>query len=251
MRGMAIRRIVIVSKRPYEAVRELSEHFEVGDQGEICVAIGGDGTFLEATRKVDCPILLIRGGEKDSLGFHADARLDALPKIIERLKRGDYDVEKHRKLRITYGGNSFDAVNDAVLFRANPAVIHFGVSYFDERGEEEPLFPGVIRGDGVIIARQIGSTAYNYFAHGPIILGGDVAVVTPIVANYRFSIVSDRHFKVELLKNVGSLQCDGIEVGRLKAHDAFTVTRSDKMVQIVRLRGMESFSEKLARLGSF
>jgi NAD+ kinase len=251
MRGMTVRRIVIVAKRPYEAVEELSKHFEVGEQGEICVAIGGDGTFLEATRKVDCPILLIRSGEKNSLGFHADARLDEFPTVIERLKTGDYEVEEHRKLRITYGGASFHAVNDVVLFRANPGVIHFRVSYFDERGEVEPLFPDAVKGDGVIIASQIGSTAYNYFAHGPIILSGDMAVVTPIVANYRFSIVCDHDFRVELLKNVGSLQCDGVEVGRLKVNDTFTVSRSDRMVRIVRLRGMESFSEKLARLSRF
>jgi len=251
MLDMAIRRIVIVAKRPYEAAKELSKHFEVEDQGEICVAIGGDGTFLEATRKVDCPILLVRSGEKNSLGFHADARLDELPAVIERLKTGEYRVDKHRKLRITYGGDSFYAVNDAVLFRANPGVIHFNVSYFGERGEEEPLFPDAVKGDGVIIARQIGSTAYNYFANGPIIFSGDVAVVTPIVANYRFSIITDHDFRVELLKNVGSLQCDGVEVGRLRVNDAFTVSRSDKIVEIVRLRGMESFSEKLRRLSSF
>jgi len=246
-----IRRILVVSKRPYDAIRELSVHFEVGTRGEICVAIGGDGTFLEATRKVDCPILLIRGGEKDSLGFRADARLDELPTVIERLKKGDYHLEEHRKLRIDYGGDSFEAVNDAVLFRANPGVIHLRVDYFDERGGVEPLFPDVVKGDGIIIARQIGSTAYNYFANGPIILSGDVAVVTSIVANYRFSSISDHDFRVELLKNVGSLQRDGVEVGRLKMHDAFTVSRSDKLVQIVRLRGMESFSRKLTRLSSF
>ena len=248
---MTVRRIVIITKQSYEAAKELSKHFEVGDQGEICVAIGGDGTFLEATRRVDCPILLVRTGEKNSLGFHADARLDELPTVIERLKTGDYHVEKHRKLRITHGEKSFDAVNDAVLFRANPGVIHFNVSYFNEKGEVEPLYPDVVKGDGVIITRQIGSTAYNYFAHGPIILNGDVAVVTPIAANHRFSIVSNGDFKIELLKNEGSLQCDGVEVERLKVNDVFTVSRSDKIVRTVRLRGMESFSGKLGRLIRF
>ena len=39
MFDMAIRRIVIVTKRPYEAAKELSKHFEVGDKGDICVAL--------------------------------------------------------------------------------------------------------------------------------------------------------------------------------------------------------------------
>jgi NAD+ kinase len=251
MCGMAVQRIVIVSKRHYEAEEELSKYFEVGEKGEICVAIGGDGTFLEATRKAECPILLIRSGEKNSLGFHADARVDELSTVIERLKNGSYHVEKYRKLRVTFDGNSFEAVNDVVLFRANPGVIHFRVSYFGERGEVEPLYPDVVRGDGIIISREIGSTAYNYYSHGPIILGGDVAVVTPICANYRFSIVSDHDLNVELLKNTGSLQCDGVEVVKLSVKDIFNVSRSDKSLQIVRLKGMESFSEKLARLSNF
>ncbi|MCJ7633038.1 NAD(+)/NADH kinase [Candidatus Bathyarchaeota archaeon] len=248
---MAIQRIVVVTKRPSPEIKELSKHFEIGEKGELCVAVGGDGTFLEAARKVDCPILLIRSGETNSLGFHASVNLQELPKVIERLKKGDYSVEKHRKLRVTYRGDSFEAVNDAVLFRANLGAIHFKANYFDDRGSLEPLYPGIVRGDGIIISREIGSTAYNYFAHGPIILDRDIAVVTPICANYRFSIVSDHDFSIELLKNTGFLNCDGVKVGGLDINDAFSVSRSDKIVQLVRFKGMESFSGKLSRLIDF
>jgi NAD+ kinase len=248
--AMVIQRIVVVTKRPSTEIKELSKHFEIGDKGELCVAIGGDGTFLEAARKVDCPILLIRSGETNSLGFHATANLQELPKIIERLNKGDYYVEKYRKLRITFRGNSFEAVNDAVLFRENLA-IHFKANYFDGGGSLEPLYPSIVRGDGIIISREIGSTAYNYLAHGPIILDKDIAVVTPICANYRFSIVSDHDFSIELLKNRGFLNCDGMKVGELDVNDTFYVSRSDKSVQIVRFKGSESFSGKLSRLIDF
>ncbi len=248
---MALRRISIVNKRPYPAVEELAKHFEVGKDGEICIAIGGDGTFLEATRNHDCPILLVRGGETDSLGFHADATLKELPTVIERLKTGAYTVEKQAKLRITFGGNVFQATNEAALLRATPSAIHCKVDYYDDSGRESPLYPGDIRGDGVIISRQIGSTAYNYYTRGPILFGVDVAVVTPVTANYRFSIVCDRCFHVELRKSIGCLEYDGIEAAHLKKGDAFTVSRSDKMVSIVRLDALESFAEKLGRLLAF
>jgi NAD+ kinase len=248
---MAIQRIVVISKRPSPEIKELSKHFEICEKGELCIAIGGDGTFLEAARKVDCPILLIRSGETNSLGFHASAHMQELPQVIKRLKKGDYSVEKHRKLRVTYRGDSFEAVNDAVLLRASLGTIHFKVDYFDERGSLEALYPGTVRGDGLIISREIGSTAYNYFANGPIILDGDIAVVTPICANYSFSIVSDHDFSIELLKNAGFLSCDGVKVGELDVNDVFYVSRSDKIVQIVRFKGMESFSGKLSRLIDF
>ncbi len=248
---MPLRRISIVSKRLYPAAEELEKHFEVGKEGEICIAIGGDGTFLEAVRKHDCPILLIRGGEADSLGFHADATLWELPSVIERLKAGAYTVEKQAKLRITFGNNVFEATNEAALLRATPSAIHCKVDYYDDQGLRSPLYPGDIRGDGVIVSRQIGSTAYNYYTRGPILFGVDVAVVTPVTANYRFSIVCDRSFHVELKKSIGCLEYDGIEVGQLEKGNTFTVSRSDKTVSIVRLDALESFSEKLRRLLAF
>ena len=163
---MGIRRISIVTKRPYPAVDELKKHFEVAEDGEVCIAIGGDGTFLEATRKHDSPILLIHGGEADSLGFHADTTLKELPAVIERLKTGAYTIEKQAKLRITFGDKVFEAANEAALLRATPSAIHCRVNYYDDSGRSSPLYPGDIRGDGVIISRQIGSTAYNFYTRG-------------------------------------------------------------------------------------
>jgi len=75
--------------------------------------------------------------------------------------------------------------------------------------------------------------------------------VTPVTANYRFSIVCDRCFHVELRKSIGCLEYDGIEAAHLNRGDAFTVSRSDKMVCIVRLNALESFAEKLGRLLAF
>ena len=251
MASTEVSRISVIARRKYPEIQELAKHFDIADKGDLCVAIGGDGTFLKAARSFDCPILLVRSGEQNSLGFHADTNLQQLSTVIERLKKGDYYLEKHRKLRVSFQDDNFEAINDAVLFRANLEVIHFKVRYFDERGGSEALYPGVVRGDGIIVARQIGSTAYNYFAHGPIILSGDVSVVTPIAANYRFSIVSDHDFSVELLKNSGFLNYDGVEIGKLEEGDMFNVSRSDKSIKIVRFNLAESFSEKLARLSHF
>jgi NAD+ kinase len=251
MTSTEVRRIAVIARRKYPEIQELGKHFDIVDKGDLCVAIGGDGTFLKAARSYDCPILLVRSGEQNSLGFHADTSLQQLPTVIEKLKKGDYYIEKHRKLRVSYQDSCFEAVNDAVLFRANLDVIHFKVNYFDDKGRVESLYPGIVRGDGIIIARQIGSTAYNYFAHGPIILSGDVSVVTPITANYRFSVVSDHDFSVELLKNSGFLNYDGVEIGKLEEGNTFNVSRSDKSIKIVRFGWAERFSEKLARLSHF
>ena len=240
-----------MKRKDYPEVVRIEENFEVCDEGEICLAIGGDGTFLEAAKEFDLPILHIRGGERDSLGFHADVDLGDVDEIVGELKSNRYSVEEYSKLRIACKSRVYDAVNDAVLFRAKTKSIHFKVYHYDEEGNKAPLYPNDVKGDGVIFSRQIGSTAYNFSAHGPIIYGVDVVAITPILANFRFSIVSDGDFSVEVIKNVGSLQCDGVEIDRLSRGETFTVSRSEKVVKVVKLKKTESFSEKLARLCNF
>lgn len=248
---MGIRSISIVKRKDYLEVDRIEENFEVCDKGEICLAIGGDGTFLEAAKKFDLPILHIRGKEGDSLGFHADVDLKDIDYIIRALQSNNYSIKEYPKLRTVYKNRVYDAVNDVILFRANPKSIHLKVYYYDEGSNKIPLYPNDIKGDGVIFSRQIGSTAYNFSAHGPIIFGIDVVAITPISSNFKFSIVSEGDFSVEVTKNIGSLLCDGIEIDRLSRKESFRVSRSEKVVKVVNIKKMVRFSEKLVRLRKF
>jgi NAD+ kinase len=248
---MGIRRISIVKRKDYPQVSRIEENFEIRDKGEICIAIGGDGTFLEAARKFDIPILHIRGEEKESLGFHADVTLKEVDGIIRELQSDMYSIKEYPKLQITHKSGITDVVNDAILFRGNPKSIHCKIYNYEEKRKRALIYPSDIKGDGVIFSRQIGSTAYNFSAHGPIIYGVDVIVITPISANFKFSIISNKDFSVKVTKNIGSLQCDGVEVDRLSKEDVFTVNRSKKVVKVIKLKKVEGFSEKLARLLKF
>jgi NAD+ kinase len=248
---MGIKTISIIKRKDYPQISRLEENFEIRDKGEICIAIGGDGTFLEAARKHDVPILHIRGGEKESLGFHADVALKEVEGIIRELQSNSYSIKEYPKLHITHKRGSTDAVNDAVIFRGNPKSVHCKIYSFEEKNNKTLIYPTDIKGDGVIFSRQIGSTAYNFTAHGPIIYGIDVIAITPISANFKFSIISNKDFMVKVTKNIGLLQCDGVEVDRLVKGDEFTITHSKKVVKVIKLQKIEGFSEKLARLLNF
>ena len=249
---MSIKDISIIKKRSYPEIHEIKKNFRVSENGEICLAIGGDGTFLKAATMFDCPILHIRSGEKSSLGFRADVTLGDVKEIIKELKQGRYVVDRYSKLRLTYRNKTFNAVNDIVLFRGSAKTIHFKVNYYNEEGKEFPLYPGEIRGDGVIFTRQIGSTAYNYFARGPILFDIDAIAVTPIAANNAFSIVTNRDFHVTITKRPSVLGCDGVDIAKLHEEDSFTITNSDNVVKVVRLKNYkEQFADKLARLRNF
>ena len=76
-------------------------------------------------------------------------------------------------------------------------------------------------------------------------------LLIPISANFKFSIISNKNFFIKVTKNIGFLQCDGVEIDRLSKGDVFTVNRSKKVVKVIKLKNMEGFSKKLARLLKF
>jgi NAD+ kinase len=247
---MSIKSVKVIKKRAYPEIKQIENHFQISDEGEVCLAIGGDGTFLRAAKRCKRPILHIRGGEETSLGFHAENTLSNIREVINELKQGNYYIDKYSKLRIKHRNQVYNAVNDIVLFRVSSKAIHFTISYYDG-GHKFPLYPETIRGDGVIFTRQIGSTAYNYFAKGPILFDISAVVVTPITTNYGFSIVSNKDFQIKIMKGRGILECDGVNFLKLNRGKTFTVTRSDKIVQVIRLKKGERFPKKLARLQKF
>lgn len=249
-KGKSIKSVNVVKKRAYPEIKEIEKNFLISDEGEICLAIGGDGTFLRAAKRCKRPILHIRGGEETSLGFHAETTLSNIREIIDDLKQGNYLIDKYAKLRIKHRNQIYNAVNDVVLFRASSRAIHFKISYYD-RGQQFSLYPGTLRGDGVLFTRQIGSTAYNYFARGPILFDVNAVVVTPLTANYNFSIVSNKDFQIRVEKGAGILECDGVNFVKLYRRKSFSVTRSDQIVQVVRLARGEAFHEKIDRLQKF
>ena len=172
------------SPRGQEAVDELTALY--GDvalaDADIVVAVGGDGTLLDALHAVLAlgparPLPAVFGLMRGTVGFlmndYADGDLldrlaAAVPSVIHPLRmRGegiDQDVIPEQL-----------ACNEVALRRlaGQSAVIRITVDG-EVRMEE-------LRGDGVLLATPAGSTAYNLSADGPIVpLGANVLALTPI-----------------------------------------------------------------------
>lgn len=147
---------------------------------EVALVLGGDGTVLHTARRMGdhpTPVLGINLGR---LGFLADlnpeAFLDRLPDLAGR----KYTVDNHMSVDctlITASGATrhFRGLNDVVL-RAAPVfhLLEIGLCI-----DGEPVM--TYRGDGLIIATPIGSTAHSLSAGGPILPPeAEMFVVTPI-----------------------------------------------------------------------
>ena len=157
-----------------ESVRKVAEAGELGD-GDLVVALGGDGTVLAALRAaapLDAPVLGVACG---CLGALTAVRADKLEDALDRVHAGDWSPYRLPALAVrSEGAEKQWGVNDFVLTRRGSGQVVAEVSVGGE------LYVR-LAGDGVIVATAIGSTAYSMAAGGPVLAPGTSAVVcTPV-----------------------------------------------------------------------
>lgn len=146
---------------------------------DILITIGGDGTMLRAMQKSDAMIIGVNAGV---VGFLTEIDRDQVREGIERLRSGDYFIERRIKLRTVYDGREMaEAVNEAVIHTDAVAKIrHFRV-YVDGRLASD------MRADGIIVATPTGSTCYAMSVGAPIIDPGVNAFVFVPMAPFKFA----------------------------------------------------------------
>ena len=149
---------------------------------DIAVVLGGDGTVLHTARRMDdhpTPVLGINAGR---LGFLADLTPTAFFDRLADLAEWRFTIENLMTLTCTLTPKSgptriLRGLNDAVI-RAAPFfhLIEIGLSI---DGESVMTY----RGDGLILATPVGSTAHSLSAGGPILPpNAHMFVVTPLCA---------------------------------------------------------------------
>ncbi len=245
-------RIKIVKKTSYRELKPLYDSFDVSDKADICIAAGGDGTFVRAAKGFNGPILPIRSEEGGSIGYYSDVSLGDINFVIKALKSHEYSIETlENKMEISCKGRRYYAVNEALL---NNALEEVSFKIYEVKGgKRHEIYPYVMSGDGILITSSIGSTAYNKSAGGPILLIPNVMCLTFLNVDgpYRNPIVIDssKTIEIEVVKYNGKLRYDGKEIRTLKPGDSFRVRVSEKELKIVRFNGKrEALAKKLDRI---
>ncbi|HEY1406330.1 MAG TPA: NAD kinase [Spirochaetota bacterium] len=160
-------------------VHLFSEYNQIASSIDCIVSIGGDGTFLHAVqfaRDSGVPILGINTGR---LGYLTCASITESIAAVDRVRKGDYTIEKRSLLRVDssenlFGGNNF-ALNDFTIHKKDSA------SMITIHAHVNGVFLNSYWGDGLIISTPTGSTAYSLSCGGPIVAGEcGVFVITPI-----------------------------------------------------------------------
>jgi NAD+ kinase len=138
------------------------------DDLDIVFVLGGDGTFLSATRWVgekNIPLIGVKFGE---VGFLSETEEKRLYEAAKRVIDGNYTIEKRMRFRVTLKRDEKEifsqlALNEAVIGKSGPA----GLARIDIRIDDYPLT--TYAGDGLIISTPTGSTAYSLAAGGPVV----------------------------------------------------------------------------------
>jgi NAD+ kinase len=152
----------------------------LGENADLVVSIGGDGTLLAATRlMVDYKVPLV-GINLGRLGFLADVTMQDLDCHLEGIFNGDYTVEKRFLLQGDVAlhnaeGVSQVAFNDIILHS------HKTVSMIEFEVFTNGQLINRQRADGLIVTTPTGSTAYSLSGGGPIMHPTlDVIALVPI-----------------------------------------------------------------------
>ncbi|MDG3006030.1 NAD(+)/NADH kinase [Paludisphaera mucosa] len=222
---------------------------------DLAVVVGGDGTVLHTVRRMadrPTPILGVNAGR---LGFLADLTIETFLERLPDLAARRYTIENLMTMSVTVTSAQgptrvFRALNDAVL-RAAPyfKIVEIGLSI---DGESVMNY----RGDGLIVATPVGSTAHSLSAGGPILPpNAHMFVVTPLCAHTltQRPLVDGGHKTYELVPHgegiATILVVDGQIQIPLQDRDRVTIRRGDPPFPIVRLPGHSFYRTLRDKLG--
>ena len=222
---------------------------------DVALVLGGDGTVLHTARRMGdrpTPVLGINVGR---LGFLADLTPQVFLDRLGDLARRRYAVDQLMTLACTLAPRNgptreFRALND-VAIRAAPVfhMIEIGLSI---DGESVMTY----RGDGLILATPVGSTAHSLSAGGPILPpNAHMFVVTPICAHTltQRPLVDNAHKVYEMVPRGEGLAIvlviDGQVQLPVSGGDRIVVRRGVTPFPMIRLPGHSFYRTLRDKLG--
>ncbi|SFG52091.1 NAD+ kinase [Halobacillus alkaliphilus] len=138
---------------------------EDSKNANIIIAVGGDGTFLQAVRNTgfrqDCLYVGIRS--QNEAGLYCDFSIDNHDEMVEAMENAEVEVRRFPIIEATVNNEStFYCLNECSVRSTLIKSIDIDV-YIDD------LLFETFRGDGLIVATPTGSTGYNKSTKGAVV----------------------------------------------------------------------------------
>lgn len=210
----------------------------IGMEADLAIVLGGDGTMLNAARRLAEYGVPLVGVNRGRLGFMTDIASDGMLTSIAALLEGKFSTEQRflldaevlRDKQRVYGTL---ALNDVVVNKGEVGrMIEMEVKVDGE-------FIYVLRADGMIIATPTGSTAYALSANGPIlhpaVPGIALVPLCPHALSNRPITLSDRS-RIEIVlmpQHDARIHFDGQAHFDARAGDCICITRSQRSITLL------------------
>ncbi len=233
------------------SVKADSDQFRYTDPAQIpedvqCViALGGDGTLLQASRDLVDTSLPLLGVNLGTLGYLAEIEHTGIPQTLDRLILDDYFIEDRMMLQ----GSAYSspdkrvddiALNDIVITRrGHLRVVDFNIYVND-------VFLCSYRADGIIVSTPTGSTGYSLSAGGPLVSPDAslilLTAIAPHTLNSRTIVLPDNVTVTIEIGNERSMEKGGAEVAfdgdsnlTLSSGERINISKSNQTTHFIKM----------------
>jgi NAD+ kinase len=225
---------------------------QIGEQCDVTVVVGGDGTMLAVARELAPYNMPLIGINQGRLGFITDIQHKEMATALPLILSGQYEEEKRAMLAGAVLRPNRDGGFETIYegFAINEVVVSRGAtaSMVELRAEIDGQFVANYRADGLIVASPTGSTAYSLSAGGPILhpgLGGWVMVpIASHTLSNRPIVVSDTEtISIEIVAGKdASMNFDMQSLASLLHGDRVLVRRSNHHVRFLHPKGWNYYA---------
>jgi NAD+ kinase len=248
-----VRRIAVVSHGDPEVVAGAMARLQAicraaevevidGDEVDLAVVLGGDGTTLRALHRflgTSVPVLGVNFGR---VGFLSAMGRDTMEEGLARAFAGERRVVELPTLEVNVDGVEAVAVNDAVCATSQIGrMMEFAWSVGGEDLGVQPC-------DGVICASSTGSTAYNLSSGGPVLVWGLDAMAVTFVSPHSLHarpLVVPRGLELRVRNRTrnttAKVIADGMPIGELEEGREATVRLGERRSLLALLPEMTFF----------
>ena len=227
----------------------------IGEQCDLAIIIGGDGTILNAVRSLSHAKVPLLGVNAGRLGFLADISPEHLETALEEILNGSYCEEQRFLLEMQVerdGETIFQAAafNDVVIHIRDVARMAEFKTYIDG------IFVSHQRGDGIVVSTPTGSTAYALSAGGPLLHASlDAITLVPICPHTLSNrpIVVDDNAAIEIVicqipEGTVQATCDGHDSIDVLAGDHIHIRRKKENITLLHPKGYSYYEILRAKL---
>jgi NAD+ kinase len=225
---------------------------ELGQDLELALVLGGDGSILRAAEETRGEVVPILGVNLGHVGFLAEAEREGLSEVISAIAARDYQVRERMTVEVvvTHDGEERYrgwAMNEVALEKSAERMLEV---LLEVDGRPISSFGC----DGVLVSTPTGSTAYAFSAGGPVMWPNvEALLVVPLSAHALFArplvVSAGATTAIEVLKRspgAGLIWCDGRRTFRLEPGSRLEVRRSDQDVRMV-VFDNAPFADRLVR----